>query len=193
MPEKLYLIYPLSLSGRLELCAPIDQHGESNAPKVYGGEDRIIDLDDLRQLVQICLHLENIAATPTADQQPVCTASPSSPKLSEGHPTESMGLVKRKTPTNLTPAFLGPRIAEEMTDDELVLILSSVTGRIENAISTLVSDRRSCDTNELFADLVSFHSCSPNSPTGHSVWRRSRTYSELTYQHCPSPRSNPCR
>ena len=50
----------------------------------------------------------------------------------------------KRTNTALLPAvgvaaFLGPRISEEMSDDELVGAFTSITGRIENAISTLVS------------------------------------------------------
>lgn len=145
VPEKLFLIYPRSLAGRLELSAQIRKDVESHAPKVYGGEERVIDLDELRQLAQLCLRLESVAAV--AFQQPSLKV-PNSPRSMEASPS-SKGLVrtsslKRQHPMPIPmlgiTAFLGPRISEEMTDEELLATLMSITGRIENSISTLVSD-----------------------------------------------------
>jgi len=145
VPEKLFLIYPRSLAGRLELSAQIRKDVESHAPKVYGGEDRVVDLDELRQLAQLCLRLESVAAT--AFQQPNLKV-PNSPRSVEASPN-GKGLVrtsslKRQHPAPIPmlgiTAFLGPRISEEMSDEELVATLMSITGRIENSISTLVSD-----------------------------------------------------
>lgn len=143
VPEKLFLIYPRSLSGRLELSAQIRKDVETHAPKVYGGEDRIIDIDELRQLVQVCLRLEAVSAA--AHQVPMLR--PTSPASLTTSPSQKAltrsGSVKRTNTAPLPPigaaAFLGPRISEEMSDEELVGAFMSITGRIENSISTLVS------------------------------------------------------
>ena len=97
----------------------------------------------MRQLIQVCLRLEAVAAA--AHQVPVMQpASPGTVTISPSQKALARsGSVKR---TNTAPlpavgvaAFLGPRISEEMSDDELVGAFTSITGRIENAISTLVS------------------------------------------------------
>ncbi len=40
---------------------------------------------------------------------------------------------------SMPPPHLGPTIKEDMTDDELGIIIESLTTRIENSMSTLVS------------------------------------------------------
>jgi hypothetical protein len=134
VPEKLFLIYPRSLSGRLEMSAQIQSDVDAHAPKIYGGEDRIIDLDDLRHLAQLCLRLEAVAAGYTEQ------VSSTYPQISQDQTSsQSPVLVKRLTNTQpILSVQLGPRISEEMSDDELVIVLTSLTGRIENAISSLV-------------------------------------------------------
>jgi hypothetical protein len=93
--------------------------------------------------VQVCLRLEAVAAN--AHQTPA--AKPTSPGTLTSSPggkaLSRTGSVKRSNTAPLPvmglAAFLGPRISEEMSDDELVAAFMSIAGRIENSISTLVS------------------------------------------------------
>jgi hypothetical protein len=47
------------------------------------------------------------------------------------------------------PAHLGPQIRDDMTDEELAVIIESLTTRIENCLSTLVSAVRQCRSVEV--------------------------------------------
>jgi adenylate cyclase len=56
---------------------------------------------------------------------------------------------KKKQPKAVPVVHLGPQIKDDMTDEELAVIIESLTTRVENCMSTLVSisfpSRVSCD------------------------------------------------
>ncbi|KAK4684783.1 hypothetical protein P7C73_g5383, partial [Tremellales sp. Uapishka_1] len=108
VPEKLHLIYPRSLKGRLELSDTLRANVE--VEKTFLAE-RLIDIDEVRQLAMLCLRLEALSAL---------------------QPKSSTSALKV-----LPPVHLGPVIKQEMTDEELCVIIDSLTTRMENAMSTL--------------------------------------------------------
>lgn len=142
------MIYPKSLAGRLEMTAETRKDAEAQGPKVYGGEERILNLDDLRQVSHLCLRLEAVAATISS---PITTtpliASPVPDDMSPGgRSIASAHAMKRSNTAQLhaltSTMHLGPKISEEMSNDELLTILLSLSARIENVLSTLVSSPR---------------------------------------------------
>lgn len=118
VPEKLSLLLPKTLSGRLELFTGLRANVEVNEARAFASEKQ---LEETRQLSALTLRLEAL-----------CTV----------HPAEGTGV---SSPTSLTrpqqkpaPAhYLGPGIRENMTEDELIDVVASLTTRIENVLSTL--------------------------------------------------------
>ncbi|WVQ75607.1 hypothetical protein IAR50_005235 [Cryptococcus sp. DSM 104548] len=120
VPERLHLLYPKTLSGRLEISNEIRPEVEVNDVRKIADRHRIIDVEQVHQLSNITLRLEA-----------VCSYSPSTP-ASPGESPQSTG---KRIP--VPPSYLGPSIKEEMSDEELAVIVESLVGRIENAVSTL--------------------------------------------------------
>lgn len=77
-------------------------------------------------MVAICLRLE--ALTSPAQQSNSILASP------------VMDSAIQTRVARRSPIHLGPAIRDDMTDEELGIIIESLTTRIENCLSTLVSN-----------------------------------------------------
>ncbi|KAJ9123206.1 hypothetical protein QFC22_001399 [Naganishia vaughanmartiniae] len=183
VPEKLFMVYPKALAGRLELSTQLPKDVEVKQPKLYGGEDRIINVDELRHLVALVFRLEALSASKLSAERhkAIAQPSPSTPKTSnimlepaigvgidatpsmqnsvsdtmisdtldpldadtQGKPDDSTTFntpSRAISPSNLfhPASYLGPRVSDEMTDDELTAVLESLLIRMENALSTLI-------------------------------------------------------
>ena len=135
MPEKLHLLYPKSLVGRLEISNDIRANVEVNA-HTFHSASRSIDIDQVKELSALILRLEALSAA-QHDVPNTAPADPTSPKLGSARlavttSTQVHGL--HPAP----PSYLGPSIRDDMTDEELTLIIESLTTRAENTVSTLV-------------------------------------------------------
>lgn len=119
MPERLHLLYPKTLAGRLEISNEIRAEVEVNDARKAAERQRSVDIDQVCQLSDIVLRLEAVCS---------CNPTPSSPG-------ESPKVMRLHPPAS----YLGPTIREDMNDEELWTIIESLVGRIENAMSTLVS------------------------------------------------------
>lgn len=139
MPEKLHLLYPKSLAGRFEISNELRANVEVADPRTVIAEPRQIEIEEVRELSKLVLRLESL-----------CTASHSVSPLpqSPGSPTATAPAMEL-TPSRRTlginrvvklppPAYLGPSIRDEMNDEELTIIIESLTARVENVMSTLV-------------------------------------------------------
>lgn len=147
VPEKLSLMFPKALSGRLELFTGLRANAQVNEQKQYASEKQI---DETRALSLITLRLEALCAlanTPSGERTGVTSpvGFPERISVSGPQPRKSLslavpgpGAAPKLVPPN--PHF-GPPIRENMTEDELVDIIGSLTTRIENCLSTLVSLR----------------------------------------------------
>lgn len=137
VPEKLHLLYPKSLAGRFETSNELRANVEKADPRSLITGPRTIDIEEVRELSKLVLRLEALSAVTDAH-------SPSSPPLVS--PTIEMTPSRRThTTRNLRlppPGFLGPHIRDDMNDEELAAIIESLTTRIENSTSTLVSPLR---------------------------------------------------
>ncbi|ODN77508.1 hypothetical protein L202_04679 [Cryptococcus amylolentus CBS 6039] len=120
VPERLHLLYPKTLCGRLEISNEIRPEVEVNDVRKHADRHRMIDVEQVHQLSAIALRLEA-----------VCSYSPPAPTS----PGVSPQPVVQRMP--VPPSYLGPSIKEEMSDEELAVIVESLVGRIENAVSTL--------------------------------------------------------
>lgn len=146
VPEKLSLMFPKILSGRLELFTGLRANAQVNEQRQFASEKQI---DETRALALITLRLEALCAL--ANQPPADRIGLSSPVLPERlsvsgpQPRKSLSLavpVPGASPRLMPPnPHFGPAIRENMTEDELVDIIGSLTTRIENCLSTLVSPR----------------------------------------------------
>ncbi|KAJ9098891.1 hypothetical protein QFC19_006230 [Naganishia cerealis] len=174
LPEKLYLVYPKALAGRLEVSTQLRKDVEVKQPKLYGGEDRVINVEEVRHLSSLVFRLEALSASkmsaerhramtqttlapppillePTIGSVTAATSTAMSTPNSlligtldvslDGIANQPATAIRAISPSNLLhPAsYLGPRVSEEMTDEELVAVLESLLIRLENALSTLVS------------------------------------------------------
>lgn len=110
-------------------------------PRAIRNESRLIDIDQVRELSVLILRLEALSAAPSIRRpaSPVLSpTSPTSPRTpSVRSPPGPVGPPTAQNPL-IPPAYLGPSIREEMTDEELTLIIESLTTRAENSMSTLV-------------------------------------------------------
>ncbi|OCF34239.1 adenylate cyclase [Kwoniella heveanensis BCC8398] len=156
VPERLHLLYPKTLSGRLETSNEIRAEVEVNDSRKP--EQRMIDIEQVRELSSLTLRLEAVCNLGH-------TSPPSSPSAPTAHTRELTGsghahthahgsananaggtnrdrerdhsqtVSKKGTPP--PHVHLGPVIKEDMSDEELLIIIESLTGRVENALSTL--------------------------------------------------------
>lgn len=208
VPEKLFLVYPKALAGRLEVSTQLRKDVEVLKPKVYGGEERTINVEEVRQLVSIVFRLEALssskmsaerhkAMTETAcpaDQvtlEPVISVERTNvsfadsgtlqgetprdpPALEEGANAFSSMAIKAISQSNLfhQSSYLGPRVSEEMTDEELLAVLESLLIRLENTLSTLVSSVRAASGPRKLS-LISGSSYSNKSATSTRCLRGS--------------------
>ncbi|WWC64833.1 uncharacterized protein I303_107447 [Kwoniella dejecticola CBS 10117] len=168
VPEKLHLLYPKTLSGRLEMSNEIRADVEVNERKT---EQRMIDLEQVKELSSITLRLEAIcnlcecadesASNTTTSMSPPGSPSPrDAPHLPHSHShththphshththahahqhsppkKEGSGNSSGSKKTVNINVHLGPTIRDDMNDEELLIIIESLTTRCENAFSTL--------------------------------------------------------
>lgn len=165
VPEKLHLLYPKVLSGRFELSSELRANVEVNDARVFV-QERHIDLDEVKQIVGLTLRLEALCGPQAAAhahhhaQHPEGLTSgqvtPHPPAGGAHTPHHHSHLAphanlltaemvaapsKRLRARFMPPAHLGPQIRDDMSDEELAVILESLTTRMENSLSTLVSDQ----------------------------------------------------
>jgi hypothetical protein len=151
VPEKLHLIYPQSLAGRLELSDDLRANVEVIDPRAAAIQ-RQIDIEEVRTLVLLTLRLEALCSTTSVPPIPM----PTSPTLESSAQVNGHGEVssprrqiarqasipfdaRAKAGSTLPPTYLGPNVSDASTDEELARVIESLTTRIENALSTLVS------------------------------------------------------
>lgn len=128
------MLYPKSLAGRLEISNDIRANVEVNDPRTFHPVTRIIDIEQVRELSTLILRLEALSAAHHTPHPPA--SEPTSPKIGSARlaVTTSTSQTHAATP----PSFLGPCIRDDMTDEELTLIIESLTTRAENTVSTMV-------------------------------------------------------
>nr|XP_031860394.1 uncharacterized protein CI109_004284 [Kwoniella shandongensis]KAA5527466.1 hypothetical protein CI109_004284 [Kwoniella shandongensis] len=139
VPEKLHLLYPKTLSGRAEISNDLRAEVEVNDARKLAEEERVIDIEKVRQLANITLRLEAICSMKPDNVTSMGTGSPpTSPTSAHSFQKEvSSAVVRGKTKLGTPPIHLGPTIRQDMSDEELTVIIESLTGRVENAMSTL--------------------------------------------------------
>ncbi|WWC91945.1 uncharacterized protein L201_006897 [Kwoniella dendrophila CBS 6074] len=158
VPEKLHLLYPKTLSGRSEVSNDIRAEVEVNDPRKQ--EQRMIDIEQVKELSSITLRLESLCNLGSLLSNDVLESNsslkslspPSSPNINittSGNTDRELSLQRRDTNPNTSTTThkgksplpinvnLGPVIRDDMNDEELLIIIESLTGRCENALSTL--------------------------------------------------------
>ena len=129
------MLYPKALVGRLEISNDIRANVEVNAQKFHSAS-RSIDIEQVKELSALVLRLEALSAAqhnpPAAPPSDPTSPKPGSARLAVTTSSQQVPQVSRP------PSFLGPCIREDMTDEELTLIIESLTTRAENTMSTLV-------------------------------------------------------
>jgi adenylate cyclase len=135
VPEKLSLMFPKPLAGRLELFKGLRANAQVTEQKAYASEKSI---DETRQLSIITLRLEALCALANTPSGPGDRTPLQGPAVGGPGPRKSLSLYVPKHPPPPNPQW-GPLIRDNMTEDELVDVIGSLTTRIENCLSTLVS------------------------------------------------------
>ena len=170
VPEQLHLLYPRALAGRFETSNDLRANVEVGDSRHLHVGARYIDVDNVRELSMLALRLETICSsqqTSVTPSSPPTSPKVQSPRMVNGSlvaspraehsPTRNgpspkstltvaPGMEKthsRKTrKTKLLPdASLGPAIGDDMGDQELLVVIESLSTRIENSMSTLVCPR----------------------------------------------------
>ena len=165
MPERLHLLYPKCLAGRFETSNDLRANVEVNDPRSLIAGPRQIDINEVRDLVKVVLRIEavcnmsslasaHVAPGSPVPNSPVATMSPLSPTLgnagaglettstrrNHAHTNSDSQIVAHHRGVRLPPpAYLGPSIQDEMGDEELLVVVESLTTRLENAMSSIVS------------------------------------------------------
>lgn len=109
---------------------------EVNAQKFHSAS-RSIDIEQVKELSTLVLRLEALSAAQHNPPIPAPPSDPTSPKIGSARlavTTSTQSVPQMTSP----PSYLGPCIREDMTDEELTLIIESLTTRAENTMSTLV-------------------------------------------------------
>ena len=145
LPELLTLIYPSGLEGRQEL-----KEGPTNTSAF---NSRIqFSAPQTRELGILCLRIEALASGrifhPPSDRKASLKSVSPENKSSEGQtPFEIF---------NVDPDLLLPPMSDHSSDMDLMLVLDSLSVRIENALSTLVEKLRppTVDKNKFLSTLL---------------------------------------
>lgn len=120
------MVFPRALAGRLDISDDLRANVEVNAARTFGADQRQISIEEVRQLSTLTLRLEALSASRAVTFAKVKSKT-------AGEPDERVIRVA------VPHAHLGPSIQDDVTDEELAGIIDSLTTRIENSLSSLVS------------------------------------------------------
>lgn len=138
----MYLLYPKVLAGRFELDNDINRSAEAAPIPGFAREPNLIHVEEVRQLAMYALRIEALTSPfRYYDLHPSSTpiVSPfGSPQLNGLDENGHMVIKPPKSAKRLPPPHLGPGIDDDMTDEDLLVVIDSLTTRIENSMSTLV-------------------------------------------------------
>ncbi|CED82538.1 adenylate cyclase [Phaffia rhodozyma] len=114
--EKLSLVYPAALSGRL---ASVANQDNVKTGQIFEPKQGLLNVDCVRYLSFLCTRLEVLSST--------------------GVPFAHTSQLPKNTPRRIptTSTLVNPQITLDMTDEELFAIVNSLTARIENSLSTM--------------------------------------------------------
>jgi len=144
------LLYPKILAGRLESSNDLRANVEVNDGKAQSvAVPRQINIEEVRELSMLTLRLEALCTAQPITPSPGSPIAPLPPGM-EMTPSKRAQKIIRIPP----PVYLAPAIRDDMDDDELTEIIESLTTRIENSMSTMVSSFFVAVLNKLTVDLV---------------------------------------
>lgn len=132
LPEEVHLVFPKALAGRKDLG------GDTAEPSASASRIQF-SVDQIQQLALLCVRLETLASKrvfrPIEPRKGSTARTPTAPTAAPA-PEEDDTIIVRGDPTVLLPA-----IAETSSDREWVLLLDSLSLRIENALAKLTLNR----------------------------------------------------
>ncbi|KAK1221275.1 cysteinyl-tRNA synthetase [Marasmius sp. AFHP31] len=125
LPDHLTLIYPLELAGRHDIQETVS-NPTSNTSRIQ------FDVKQLRQLGLICLRLEALASSRvflemSADRKSSARTAVNGDEEDETPPLQLYG----------NPDFLLPALTENSPEKDFMVVLDTVSGRIENAVARI--------------------------------------------------------
>ncbi|KAG8936815.1 cysteinyl-tRNA synthetase [Tulasnella sp. 418] len=134
VPEMLSLVYPMDLMGRLRYLADEDSGGSLNARRVQ------FSVDQVRQLAMLAIRIEALASGRVFQHSSTLTRNASIVSAAtvtgiEGDMSSEMVDHSKRLYAN--PEVLMPAIKDNATDADLLMLMESLSMRVENAISTL--------------------------------------------------------
>lgn len=126
-PEVITLLYSGDLVGRQEIS-------EESQEATASGSRVQFSIAQIRDLAMLCLRLEALATSrvfkPLLERKPSIKSTASDPRV------EDSSVI-----TYCDPNLLLPPMSEKASDNELMTLLDSLSGRIENALSSLTLNR----------------------------------------------------
>lgn len=142
IPETLSLLYPAELVGRQDL--------EESEPNPTASASKVqFNIDQMRQLGLLCLRLEALSSSRIFRPLPQRKASTSKDLTDEKEKEQEQG-------SNVMygdPNLLLPPIHDKLSDCELMMILDSLSMRVENALVSLTHQRLNSDTQNITSIL----------------------------------------
>lgn len=163
------LVFPRALAGRLDISDDLRANVEVNAARTFGAEQRQISIDEVRQLSSLTLRLESLSASKTLVTAKVKSKAP--------------GETEERAVRVVAPAaHLGPSIQDDVTDEELCVIIESLATRIENSLSTLVSLTYS-GALLIPVSQTTRRLCACTRGFATRRWNRSKTFATRTAAH----------
>jgi adenylate cyclase len=142
VPEVLSLVYPTELAGREDLEEP-EPDPSASASRVQ------FSIEQMRQLGLLCLRLEALSSSRIFRPLPQRKTS-ASKDLSDGQMEENE---RQSYIMYADPNRLLPPVHDKLTDAELMIILDSLSMRIENALVSLTHQRLSPQAQSIISTL----------------------------------------
>jgi len=142
VPEVLSLVYPTELAGREDLEEP-EPGPSASASRVQ------FSIEQMRQLGLLCLRLEALSSSRIFRPLPQRKTS-TSKDLSDGQMEENE---RQSYIMYADPNRLLPPVHDKLTDAELMIILDSLSMRIENALVSLTHQRLSPQAQSIISTL----------------------------------------
>lgn len=140
IPEYLSLVYPRELIGRQEYREPVSERD-------LGPKDQrsLFTATQVRDIGLLCVRLEALASSKVL-RPPVRRGSTATTK--DEAPSEGNDVILYADPNSLLP-----NITDKATDDELLVVLDSLSSRIENALTRITVRRMGDKPRLLLQDL----------------------------------------
>jgi adenylate cyclase len=150
VPETLSLVYPKELLGRHELTLPSEGERPADGSRVQ------FSVAQIKQLALLCVRLETLSSARVFKDISQLKSKPRMQRASVADLMSPEPTSESSAILYANPELLMPTIKPDASDNDLLLILDSLSYRIESALSSLYI-RQLGGIDELVAALKTMH------------------------------------